>query len=109
MSSAKHKTTITVVPATADVDIHEVCSNLTSATLCQVLGAQSGWVRQRGFNDTTVALVRARRQTLLSVAELLPERRKEGKGRVGSSRGNHIVPRGRKGGAVECPHHADAI
>ncbi|CAK9099561.1 unnamed protein product [Durusdinium trenchii] len=31
VSSAKHKTTITVVPATADVDIHEVCSNLTSA------------------------------------------------------------------------------
>eukprot|EP00913_Durusdinium_trenchii_P011669 g10958.t1 len=30
-SHAKHKTTITVVPATADVDIHEVCSNLTSA------------------------------------------------------------------------------
>lgn len=31
VSSAKYKTTITVVPATKDVDIHEVCSNLTSA------------------------------------------------------------------------------
>ena len=31
VSSAEYKTTITVVPATADVDIHSVCSNLTSA------------------------------------------------------------------------------
>ncbi len=31
VSSAKYKTTITVVPATPDVDIGEVCSNLTSA------------------------------------------------------------------------------